>query len=284
MVKQMSYGEDYKKLPVYSKNTGDGIEVRPDIYVFTDQIVNLIFVGYPKDSEFVVIDAGMPKRADEIIEAAHERFGENAQARAIILTHGHFDHVGSVIELMEEWNAPVYAHPSEFPYLTGKKAYPDPDASVEGGLVAKMSPVFPTDPIDLNGNVTPIPEDKTVPYLPDFQWIHVPGHTPGQFALFRPKDKLLLSADALVTTSQEDLYQVVTQKVEISGPPRYLTTDWEAAEKSARSLHKLQPRFLIAGHGQPVEGDVLREGLDRLMNNWNELALPDHGEYVEDED
>lgn len=279
----MRYGEDYKKLPVYSKNTENGTEVRPDIYMFTDQIVNLTFVGYPNESEFVIIDAGMPKRGDEIIEAAYERFGEDAQAKAIILTHGHFDHVGSVIELIEEWDAPVYAHPIEFPYLTGEKAYPDPDASVEGGLVAKMSPVFPTDPIDLNGNLRPIPEDKTVPHLPDFEWHHVPGHTPGQIALFRPKDRLLISADALVTTKQEDLYQVLTQKVEMSGPPRYLTTDWTAAKKSVLSLRKLEPQYLISGHGQPVAGEVLKEGLDRLINKWGEIALPDHGEFVEDE-
>lgn len=283
MVNNKRYGEDYKKFPVYSKNTGDGVEVQSDVYVFTDQIANVVFIGYPAENEFVLVDTGMPKRAGVIIEAARERFGELAKAKAIILTHGHFDHVGSVIELMEEWGAPVYAHPKEFPYLTGRAAYPNPDPSVEGGLVAKSSFAFPTDPIDINGYVTPLPEDGTVPCLPNFEWVHVPGHTPGQIALFRKVDKLLLSADAFVTTKQEDLYQVLTQKVEISGPPRYLTPDWAAAYESVVKLYKLAPEILISGHGQSVEGQELKDGLNNLLGRWDEIAVPDHGKFVEDE-
>lgn len=282
MTKEMRYGDDYKKLPVYSKNSGEGVEVRPDIYVFTDQIVNLVFIGRPEDNEFVIIDAGMPKRGEEIIAAAYERFGENARAKAIILTHGHFDHVGSIIELIEEWDAPVYAHPLEMPYLTGESPYPDPDMSVEGGMVAKMSPLFPTDPIDLGDRVQLIPKDGSLPHLPNFKWVHVPGHSPGQIALYRSDDRVLISADAIVTTKQEDLTKVLTQNVEISGPPRYLTTDWDASRLSAQILYELKPEYLISGHGQPVEGEELKEGLDRLINNWDELAVPDHGRYVDD--
>jgi len=284
VTKEMRYGDDYKKLPVYSKNSGEGVEVRPDIYVFTNQIVNLVFIGRPEDNEFVIVDAGMPKRADEIIEAAYERFGEKAKAKAIILTHGHFDHVGSVIELIEEWDAPVYAHPLEMPYLTGESPYPKPDMSVEGGMVAKMSPIFPTNPIDLGDSVQLIPKDGSLPHLPHFKWVHVPGHTPGQIALYRSADRVLISADAIVTTRQEDLTKVLTQRVEISGPPRYLTTDWDAAKLSAQILYELKPDYLISGHGQPVEGEELKEGLERLINNWDELALPDHGRYVDDKD
>jgi glyoxylase-like metal-dependent hydrolase (beta-lactamase superfamily II) len=280
----MHYGDDYKKLPVTSTTSGEGIEVRPDVYMFTDQIVNVVFIGNPRSKEFVIVDTGMPKRAEEIIEAAYEHFGEGARAQAIILTHGHFDHVGSVIELIEEWDAPVYAHPEEFPYLTGSASYLGPDPSVEGGLVAKMSIIFPTDPIMLDDHLQPLPEDGSVPYLPDFRWLHVPGHSIGQIALYRPQDGLLLSADAFVTTRQEDLYQVITQNVEISGPPRYLTTDWEAAKESVVKLQQLDPQYVISGHGRPVEGAELKEGLDRLVAEWDEVALPDHGKFVDEED
>ncbi len=283
MTKAMRYGKDYKKLPVYSAKSGKGVEVRPDVYVFTDQIVNVIFVGDPSQSEFVLIDTGMPKRAEVIIEAAQERFGPQARAKAIILTHGHFDHVGGIIELIKEWRAPVYAHPQEFPYLTGAKAYPKPDWSVEGGLVAKMSPVFPTEPIDIEGHVQPLPVHGVVPELPAFEWLHVPGHTPGQVALYRAEDRLLFSADAFVTTKQENLYEVAAQKVEISGPPRYLTPDWEKAEESVQKLCHLRPILVVAGHGQPVEGEELQQGLNRLVRDWQEVARPDSGKYVDDQ-
>ena len=33
------------------------------------------------------------------------------------MTHGHFDHVGSLEKLANEWHVPVYAHYLEVPYL-----------------------------------------------------------------------------------------------------------------------------------------------------------------------
>jgi glyoxylase-like metal-dependent hydrolase (beta-lactamase superfamily II) len=283
MSQDMYYGKDYKKLPVYSTESGEGVEVRPDVYMFTDQIANLIFVGRPEASEFVIVDTGMPKRGETVIKAAKERFGENARPKAIILTHGHFDHVGTVIELIEEWGAPVYAHPLEFPFLTGEKPYPTADTSVEGGLVASMSSVFPIDPINIADHLHPLPENGEVPELPDFEWVHTPGHTPGQVALFRAEDGLLLSGDAFVTTQQEDFFNVAFQNVEISGPPAYLTPNWEEAGESVRKLQQLRPQTVIAGHGQPVEGEELHAGLDELLATWHDDAVPDHGKYVEDE-
>lgn len=119
MDKDLMYGEDYKFIPATSIGSGVGIEVVPDLYQYTIQIVNIVLYGDPNTKEFVLIDAGMPKSAEEIISVVEERFGSNAQPKAIILTHGHFDHVGGIIELIKRWNIPVYAHALEIPYLTG---------------------------------------------------------------------------------------------------------------------------------------------------------------------
>lgn len=280
MDKDMNYGEDYKFIPATSVGSGVGLEVLPDLYSHTIQIVNIVLVGSPETGEFVLVDAGMPKSADDIITVTEERFGANSRPKAIMLTHGHFDHVGAIIELVQHWDVPVYAHELEIPYLTGQRSYPEPDPTVEGGMVAKMSPLFPNEPINLGTHVEVLPSDGAVPHIPDFRWVHTPGHSPGHVSFFRDNDRALIVGDAFVTVKQEYLYKVITQEQEISGPPRYLTTDWKAAKESVQKLHALKPSVAITGHGVPMTGELLSESLDKLVNNFDTIANPDYGKYT----
>ncbi|WP_046175902.1 MBL fold metallo-hydrolase [Domibacillus indicus] len=280
MDQNMKYGSDYKRIPATSVNSGQSIKMQPDLLCHTIQIVNICFAGNPETNEFVLIDAGMPGSADEIISVSEKHFGPDSRPRAIILTHGHFDHVGAVIELIQHWDVPVYAHELELPFLTGQTSYPEPDPTVEGGAVAKMSPMFPNEPIDLGGNIRKLPDDQTVPHLPDFRWIHTPGHSPGHVSLFKEKDRTLLAGDAFVTVKQDALYKVLTQKQELNGPPRYLTTDWDAAKASVQKLANLNPALAVTGHGPPVEGEELSGGLKRLVQEFDSVAVPDYGKYV----
>lgn len=280
MDKEMSYGSDYKFIPATSIESGHGIEVLPDLYCYTVQIVNFCLVGNPETNDFVLVDAGMPKSADAIISVTEERFGANSRPKAIVLTHGHFDHVGGLIELIEHWKVPGYAHELELPFLTGKMSYPEPDPTVEGGMVAKMSRFFPNEPIFLGNNIHPLPSDGTVPHMPDFKWVHTPGHAPGHISLFREKDRALIAGDAFVTVKQEYLYKVFTQEQEISGPPRYLTTDWDAAKESVMKLEALKPTVAITGHGVPMSGERLAASLKKLVNEFDQIAVPDYGKYV----
>ncbi|MDA1533332.1 MULTISPECIES: MBL fold metallo-hydrolase [Bacillus] len=281
MDNEMNYGSDYKFIPATSIESGHGIEVLPDLFSYTIQIVNICFVGHPHTNDFVLIDAGMPKCANEIISVTETRFGTNSRPKAIILTHGHFDHVGGIIELIKYWDVPVYAHQMEIPFLTGLQSYPEPDPTVEGGMVAKMSPLFPNEPIDLGNSVKVLPADGTVPHMPEFRWVHTPGHTPGHISLFREKDRTLIAGDAFVTVKQEYLYKVITQEQEISGPPRYLTTDWKAAKESVIKLEKLNPLAAVTGHGIPMSGELLSTSLKTLVKEFDKIAVPDYGEYVD---
>ena len=70
------------------------------------------------------------------------------------------------------------------------------------------------------------------------------------------------------------------QEQEISGPPRYLTPDWEAARESINKLAKLKPRVALTGHGLPMSGDLLTSNLHLLVTDFNSIALPSHGKYV----
>ena len=121
------------------------LEVGPGVAYRRLGIVNVVLLGDPGegDRSWVLVDAGLPGTAGAIAEAAAERFGEGLRPAAIVLTHGHFDHVGALAELAARWDAPVHAHPLERPYLDGSSAYPPPDPSVGGGLMARLAPLYP---------------------------------------------------------------------------------------------------------------------------------------------
>lgn len=254
--------------PMTTITSGSGAQVRKDVFYLPVKIVNVCMVGDADNpnSDWVLIDAGMSHSADLILRESENRFGKNRPPSAIVLTHGHFDHVGAISELISYWNIPVYAHERELPYLTGQSNYPPADTSVDGGLVTELSPLFPHHGINLGDNVHPLPDNGTVPGMPGWRWLHTPGHTPGHISLFRDEDSVLIAGDAFVTVKQESLYKVVLQVEEISGPPAYFTMDWDAAWDSIRRLAALNPSVAVTGHGRPVSGDDLARGLETLVN------------------
>jgi glyoxylase-like metal-dependent hydrolase (beta-lactamase superfamily II) len=144
-------------------------------------LVNVVFVGQPKagDGNWILVDAGLVGSASEIMSCAKARFGGAGRPAAILMTHGHFDHVGALEYLAGEWDVPVYAHRLEMPYLNGRRSYPPPDAAAGGGLISAISPLFPRSPVNVANRLYELPDDQSVPYMPGWKWIHTPGHCPG---------------------------------------------------------------------------------------------------------
>lgn len=256
-------------------------EVVKDVYCYPIQVVNTYMIGNPAVSnEWILVDAGMPGTGHKILEAAENFFGPDHRLKAIVLTHGHFDHVGGIVHILEKFKVPVYAHPQEFPFLKGEQDYPNPDGSAEGGMVAKMSPLFPVEAVDISEHLHSLPSDGSIPGMPGWRWYHTPGHSPGHVSLFRPKDHLLIAGDAFVTVRQDSVYDVMLQRKRVHGPPVYLTTDWQAAEESVKKLTGLRPSIAATGHGKIMRGPELAKGLVYLCENFQETAVPDHGKFV----
>ena len=250
-------------------------EIAPNVAALPLSIENVYFVGAP-GRPWALVDAGTPGNAGRIQAAARARYGENARPEAILLTHGHTDHVGSAGPLSDLWNVPVYAHPLELPYITGRSKYPPKDPTV-GGAMAMISRVFPMNVVDLGDRVRPLPEGGVVPGLPDWEWHFTPGHSPGHVSFFRPEDGTLLVGDAFATVNLDSLPALLTKRPELCRPPAPFTCDWAAAAQSVRRLASLRPFTLGCGHGRPMSGPDIAPDLNRFADD---LTPPAHGRYA----
>jgi glyoxylase-like metal-dependent hydrolase (beta-lactamase superfamily II) len=74
------------------------------------------------------------------------------------------------------------------------------------------------------------------------------------------------------------------QTKEVNGPPAYFTTDWEAARESVQRLEALHPSAVATGHGRPMRGEELARQLEMLANDFDQLAVPDQGRYVSEQE
>lgn len=255
--------------------------VAPGVWRMKDIFVNIFIIQNTEATDWVLVDAGLKTSAPKIKAMVTELFGSSGSTpKAIVLTHGHFDHRGSLEQLADEWGVKVYCHHMERPYLTGKASYPPPDPSVGGGMMTIASFAYPKGPIDIEYRLEELTEGGTVPHLEDWKWIHTPGHTPGHISLFRESDGVLIAGDACVTTMQESMLAVITQKKYVCGPPKYFTPDWGAAARSVRALAALQPNVIAAGHGQAMYGDESRKELNKLSKEFWRLGMPATGRYV----
>ena len=221
---------------------------------------NVYFVR--SGSSWALIDAGSAKCGRAVRQAAAGLFGELSPPAAILLTHDHPDHAGSVKELAEAWDCLVWVHPDELPLVLGDlstfEQYPGPlDRWIVLPFMHLLGPKRTTAMLErasFRDRARAFDPDRELPGLPGWEAIPTPGHTPGHTAFFRREDRVLITGDAMVTVDLNSLAGVLLGRHRVSGPPWYTTWDWRAAKASAALLAELEPRVLAGGHGMPLIG------------------------------
>ena len=248
--------------------------IAPDVGWLPISFVNVYFIGTPGEP-WVLVDTGLPGSAAKIIESAEARFGGGLAPTAIILTHGHFDHAGSVLALAEHGNAPIYAHKLELPYLTGRSNYPPADPTT-GGAIGFLSRFLPSRGRDLGERIRELRANE-VPGAPDWRWIPTPGHSPGHISLFRESDRVLIAGDAFATMNMESWSGLLggRQRLARAGAP--FNVDWDETKESLHKLIDLRPSVAACGHGIPRDEPDLPQ---RLESFGARFRRPRHGRYV----
>ena len=142
---------------------------------------NCYLLKNKETGELIIVD---PADCLEKIEMKISRM--NGKPVAILLTHGHFDHILAAQAVKEKYNIPIYACRQEEEMLRE----PSINMTVHYGQGCSIVPdVFL--------------EDLDVIRLAGFsvQMIHTPGHTPGGCCYYMEQEDVLFSGDTLFRTS-----------------------------------------------------------------------------------
>lgn len=151
--------------------------MRLEVLVLGRVGTNCYLVMNEETKETIIIDPA--DQGDKISEKIEEMGGVPV---AILLTHGHFDHVLAADELREKYEIKIYANKKEVNTLMDTKLN-------MSGMGGKKS--------SYEADILIQDNEKLHLAGMDVQVIWTPGHTPGGTCFYFEKDKVLFSGDTL---------------------------------------------------------------------------------------
>jgi glyoxylase-like metal-dependent hydrolase (beta-lactamase superfamily II) len=227
------------------------MEIAPGVRrIGTDSQVNAYLIE--EGGRVTIVDAGVPgfyrDLPDEL--AAMGRTIEDVEA--LVLTHGHSDHVGFAERLRTEHRVPVSIHEADAALARGEVKNPS-----KGLGPTKVGPLMAFFWLTLLrgglrtrhiGEVATFGDGATLDVPGSPRVILTPGHTPGSAALDVASRDALFAGDAFAT------YAVTTGA---RGPQiAPFTADAAQAVGSLARLEDVQASWVLPGHGDPWTGGV----------------------------
>lgn len=231
-------------------------QIADGVHRVADGIVNWYLVT--DGDEVALYDAGWPRSWPRVQGALAELGRSPADVTAILLTHGHPDHLGAAEHARKACRAAVHVHEAEAPRARGVADGASPWALVPGLIPTLWRPsslgfvlqatakgfLFPNWPQDVTTFASGAQLD--VPGRP--RAVPTPGHTAGHVSFVLEDRGVVFAGDALATLD------VLTRE---EGPrlmPARLDADHDQARRSLDALAGLDAGVLLPGHGEPFRG------------------------------
>ena len=236
---------------------------------FDDGIVNWYLLE--DDDGLTVVDCGFPTGWSMLLTALGTMGRRLADVRAVIITHGHIDHIGFAERARREAGAKVYVHDQDAALLES----PFNIARSERGPLRYVSHPA-TRKVLARGIATGAPRAKRVREYATFTdgdvlaevpgrpvVVHTPGHTKGHSAFHIRDRDILFAGDAVVTR------EPYTGRIGPHIPARAATADSEEALRSLDRVAATGASLVLTGHGEPW-----REGAEELARQARVAGAP----------
>lgn len=186
--------------------------------------------------EPVLIDTGMPGKAEDVVKALAQLGMKPTDLAHILLTHQDVDHIGNAKALKEASGATLWAPRAEIPYIHGETR-----AQGIRGVISRLMRVDrPT--VDRSYEAGQV--------IGGMEVLPAPGHTEGHVCLLY-RDVLL--AGDLVTT----------RKGKLRPSPTFLAWNKPLLDRSIRDVGMREFAWVCPAHGEPVARGNLWEGMTR---------------------
>jgi len=202
------------------------------------------------DSGFLLIDGGYPADRGLVLESVRHLGLDPADAKAMLITHGHVDHTGSAAYFSQTFGTPILCSPEELAHVQGREKHQVTFGQV---LARAWRPrvfrwmVHVINAKALQAEAATRAEAWTEEKLQGLPGrptaILLPGHTPGNAALLLPGAGAIAVGDSLVSGHP------ISPK---SGPQmlhRMYHWDAPAALEATRRLRSVRANVVLPGHG-----------------------------------
>lgn len=200
----------------------------------------------------MLIDAGMPRQAQRIINAIVARGHSPRDVRLILITHGHIDHAGSAVALQRLTGAPIALHRGDARLVAtpNLKIPPGrtPATEMLGALMRAVGWALPLE--TFTPGVWLADGQSLREFGFDARVIHTPGHTVGSVSVLCD-DGALFVGDAILNL------------VHVAFPLYW--EDASQARASALKIHTLEPRVCYTAHGHAFDARELAAFIARVQ-------------------